>query len=205
MTKRTLSTIQPGVAIAPLNTVSFLPPRTEKVKKQRTYKTRTVSFYLHPRLAERSSRVRALIDEIANRESVLMDETKFTFVDYGVHCYSRGEVPFVTRPNPSVRKLTLVWEESDVWKREIHSKKIQKAPGEKNKYSIAFRGMTNEQSAAMKKEVTSIAEKHAVTPGEVVIVLLEHAVEQYVNGKMSLKKSQPTVENKIDGWGEKTP
>lgn len=206
MTKRTLEQmLTPATVIAPRDTVSLLPPRTAKEKKKRVYKTRTVSFYLHPRLSERSVRVRAMLDEIAERESVAMDETKFTFVDYGVHCHTTGSLPFATRPNPNVRKLTLVWEESDVWQREIHHKKNQKAPSENRKYAIAFRGTTNEQSLQMKKEVTAIAEKHAVTPGEVVILLLEHAIEQYVNGKMSLKKLLNTVESKVNGWEEKTP
>lgn len=206
MTKRTLAQmLPPAAAIAPRDTVSLLPPRTVKEKKKRIYKTCTVSFYLHPRLSERSVRVRALLAEIAEREAAAMDEIKFTLVDYGAHCYSTGSLPFATRPNPNVRKLTLVWEESDVWQRELgHRKKIEMpTPTGKGHPSFSFRGATNEQSLQMKKEVTAIAEKHAVTPGEVVLVLLEHAVEQYVAGKVSLKKSLNTVESKINGWGEK--
>lgn len=207
MTKRTLtSIIKAGTTITPHDTVSLLPPRTTKVKKQRVYKTRTVSFYLHPRLAERSSNVRAMIEEIAERESVSMDQTKFTFVDYGRHCYEQDEIHLVTRPNPSVRKLTVEWEESDVWKREIGNKKKPAAPPNhpaKGHPSFSFRGETNEQSLEMKKVVKMIADKHAVTPGEVVLVLLEHAVNRYSDGRLSLKKSQSSVENKVDGWGEK--
>lgn len=206
MTKRTLTTIiQTGNTITPRDTVSLLPPRTSKVKKQRIYKTRTVSFYLHPRLAERSAQARAMLDQIAEREAVSMDQIKITFVDYGRHCYWRGEIPLVTRPNPIVRKLTVQWEESDAWKREIGSRKkpVPSPTPIKGHPSFSFRGETDAQSLEMKREVQVIADKHAVTPGEVVIVLLEHAVQQYVDGKISLKKSLPAVENKVDGWNEK--
>jgi hypothetical protein len=206
MTKRTLATIlQTGNTITPRDTLSLLPPRTAKEKKRRIYKTRTVSFYLHPRLAERSAQIRAMLDQIAEREVVSMDQIKFSFVDYGRHCYWRGEIPLVIRPNPNVRKLTVQWEETDAWKREIGNRK-RTAPVSvpiKGHPSFSFRGMTDAQSAEMKREVKVIADKHAVTPGEVVLVLLEYAAHQYIDGKMSLKKSLPAVENKVDGWNEK--
>jgi len=204
MTKRTLNTIiQAGNTIAPRDTVSLLPPRAVKEKKRRIYSTRTVSFYLHPRLAERSAQLRATLYQIAERESVIMDQIKFAFVDYGRHCYWRGEIPLVTRPNPSGRKLTVQWEESGAWKREIGNIKRPVPDPVKGHPSFSFRGVTDAQALEMKKGVNAIADKHAVTPGEVVLLLLEYAVQQYIEGRVSLKKSLPAVENKVDGWHEK--
>jgi hypothetical protein len=182
----------------------FLPPIARKPKKPRVYKTRAVSFYLHPRLAERSLRIRALLDEIADREAISMDEVKFAFIDYSRHFYLKGALPLEIHPNPATRKLTVKWVESDVWRRELKGDPTPKPrPVEKQKYSIALRCLP-EQVAKVRELARAVAEKHSITPGEIVLVFLEYAATQYIDGKFSLKTSPAIVESRLDGWGVKT-
>lgn len=154
------------------------------MKKTVSTPTPTVSFYLHPRLAERGKKLRTALKQIAQLELTSMAEVSQALIGYGTHCYNWGMIKFEARPNPALQKMALTWVASQTWEREL--KDIQPHDS-RQRYTLAFR-WENDRSSSV---INEIAERHAVTPGEVLLTLLEHAVEQYKQGEVSLKATTP--------------
>lgn len=145
---------------------------------------------MHPRLAARGEKLRAALKRIAEIESASMAEISQALIEYTAHCYDRGEIQLQSRPNPEARKMVFGWNESQAWERDLSlARAAASKPGEK-KWALSFRW----EDDRCLQLITKIAERHAVTPGEVLLVLLEHAIERYQQGRVSLKKS-PSLAN----------
>lgn len=177
--------------ISPVSVLDLIPAK--KTRKQRNYKVPTISFYLHPRLAERGENLRAALKRIAEIESTSMAEISQTLIAYAAHCYEQGGIQLQSRPNPELRKMSFEWTEADTWARDLSAVQTSTPKSQEKKYAISFRWEHDRSSPLIAK----IAEHHAVSAGEVLLVLLEHAIERYKQGNVSLKQ-RPSLES----WGE---
>lgn len=196
------------------NTVATIPAVRTRRHRKWEKKNPTTSFRIPPDIAERvvdqEHGLRNVLVNIANHEVVLLDEVTLIFTEYGLTCFERGDLQFEGRPDASTnrRKMKLTgWKESSNWPIElsmkVSRKKIQEKEikHERKIYTLAYRW--GEKAEELHNRLDRIAEGYCLPVGEVLVRILEHSVDSYMTGRMTLEKDQPAIINQVKNWKEK--
>ena len=194
------------------NTVATIPTVQKKRRRKWEKENPTTSFRVPPDIANRvidtEHGLRNVLVNIANHEVVLLDEVTLFFTEYGLTCFERGDLGFEGRPDASTnrRKMKLTgWKESSGWPVELSMKPRKKDQGKEIKlegkiYTLAYRW--GEKAEELRKRLEAIADQYCLPVGEVLVRILEHSVESYKAGRMTLEKDQPAITNQVKKWKE---
>ena len=67
-------------------------------------------------------------------------------------------------------------------------------------HTLAYRW--GEKAEELQNRLDAIADQYCLPVGEVLVRILEHSVESYKAGRMTLEKDQPAITNQVKKWKE---
>jgi hypothetical protein len=101
----------------------------------------------------------------------------------------QGKLKIDARPSTNRRKMALVWEEAEEWPQEIP----QSSPRTGKRASVYLNYRWGRDVDA---QIKSIADK-TISPGEVVVFLLDYALAAYKSGRLRFKEEAIVVTQKV--------
>ena len=140
-----------------------------------------------------SVELREQVLALAEQLGVTADEVARAFVEYGVECVDEEKLHLRAQPNPHGRKMTLFpkdraksWQETNGAPREIPARKKKQMSKVKKVYpAVSYR-----LPKKVHEKIRRLAMNLDVPLGDVVSFLLQHGLDAYRSGKLSL---QPQV------------
>lgn len=127
---------------------------------------------------------------LAEHLGVTADEVARAFVEYGVACVDEEKLYLRPQPNPYGRKMTLFpkerakgWQETNESPREIPTRKKKLSGRTKRVYPAVCYRLPEKVHA----DICGLAMDLDVPLGDVVSFLLQHGLDAYRSGKLSLK------------------
>lgn len=200
-----------------------LIPVAKKAQRDRTWekKNKAYSYRIPARLTEEAIEVRESILSIAafneygeqRMDRTTADDVAKNLLDFALKQAQKENLTFQpTRAG----KMKLQWEEVEQsWDSPIILKKI---PPKKNKQKakqivVSYRwgqefhaqieglaGAVREVEYREDGNIKNDPHRFSVSPGEVVVRLLQRALKVYINRKMRLTSHPKTVAQKVTGW-----
>ena len=67
-------------------------------------------------------------------------------------------------------------------------------------HTLAYRW--GEKAEELRNRLDAIADQYCLPVGEVLVRILEHSVDSYITGRMTLEKDQPAITNQVKKWKE---
>lgn len=217
---------QPSEGVVPTAPTALdLIPKTEPKKKRgRAWEKRNRAWsYKIPRpVWDAANQIRDDIHAIAQfredgkprEDSTTVDDVATALIDYSL-CLAEKDPSFLTplpNPHPRGRLMTLTWEEWNAWPIKIPAphRKPRKADKEaKDKDLVLTYRWLEEHDQHIKllagkghaaTDHKNDPLKYAVPVGEVVVKLLQRAIDDYKNGRMRLRSQPSAVQQTISGW-----
>lgn len=143
-----------------------------------------------------SVELREQVLALAKHLGVKADEVARAFVEYGVECVNEEKLHLRAQPNPHGRKMTLFpkdrakgWHEANDIPKEIPARKKKQMSKVKKVYpAVSYR-----LQKKVHERVCCLAMNLDVPLGDVVSFLLQHGLDAYRSGKLSLKPQPVTV------------
>lgn len=205
---------QPWNEGAPPSPVDLIPGPQPKKKRGREWEKRNRAWsYKIPRpLWDVAKQIRDDIYAIAQfredgkprEDATTVDDVAAALVDWALSLAEQEPSFLIPRPNPHPRGrlMTLTWEEWSNWSTEIltPSRKRKADKGGKDKdFVLTYRWLEEHdqriKSLAGKGPAATNHKndplKYAVPVGEVVVKLLQRAIDDYKNGRMRLRSCWP--------------
>jgi hypothetical protein len=143
-----------------------------------------------------SVELREQVLALAEHLEVTVDEVARAFVEYGVECVDEEKLHLRAQPNPHGRKMTLFpkeraksWQETNDAPREIPARK-KKQPRQARK---VYPAVSYRLPKKVHDDICRLAMNLDVPLGDVVSFLLQHGLDAYRSGKLSLKPHPLTV------------
>lgn len=102
----------------------------------------------------------------------------------------QGKLKIDAHPNANRRKMALVWEEVEEWPQEIPQPESHTRKQIKDVY-LGYRWGRDVDA-----QIKSIAGK-TISPGEVVVFLLDYALTAYKSGRLRFKEEAVVVTQKV--------
>jgi len=154
-------------------------------KKHRPYRYVNVSVELREQVLALAKHLGVTVDEVAR-----------AFVEYGVACVDEERLHLRAQSNPHGRKMTLFpkerakgWQEANESPREIPARKKKRISMAKRVYpAVSYR-----LPEKVHDDICGLAMDLDVPLGEVVSFLLQHGLDAYRSGKLSLQPQPLTV------------
>ncbi|MEP7136685.1 MAG: hypothetical protein ABI904_17295 [Chloroflexota bacterium] len=133
---------------------------------------------------------------LAEHLGVTADEVARAFVEYGIEWVDADKLHLRAQPNPYGRKMTLFpkertksWQETNDAPREIPARKKKQMSQAKRVYpAVSYR-----LPEKLHDDICGLAMDLDVPLGEVVSFLLQHGLDAYRSGKLSLTPRPLTV------------
>jgi len=154
----------------------------------------------HPSMTYRlvPQEVREAVKEIANQLGCTADLLAETLLQYGRHCYQRGELRLQPQPTPrglrlypehypsTVKPQKLRWTENQQHPQPPQPKrKPRQRPAGLYRQQVTYR-----LSPEIREEIARISQSHHVPPGEVVTRFLQWGIQAYQSGKLVLEGAE---------------
>lgn len=143
-----------------------------------------------------SVELRKQVLALAEHLGVTVDEVAHAFVEYGIECVNEGKLHLRAQPNPHGRKMTLFpkehakgWQKTNEFPKEIPARKKKQMSKVKKVYpAVSYR-----LPKKVHEKICRLAMDLGVPLGDVVSFLLQHGLDAYRNGKLSLNPQPVTV------------
>lgn len=143
-----------------------------------------------------SVELREQVLALAKHLGVTADEVARAFIEYGVECVNEEKLHLRAQPNPHGRKMTLFpkehvkgWHETNDAPREIPVRKKKQMSKRKKVYpAVSYR-----LPKKVHEKICRLAMNLDVPLGDVVSFLLQHGLDAYRSGKLSLQPQPLTV------------
>lgn len=182
--------------------VTHMIPTARQAKESRTRRRRdwekknpSNSYRVPSELHMRAKEISASLSSIAGEYLSTTSSVAAAFVTFSLSHLRSGKLTIEPHPNPERRTLTLHWTEvENGWPKEIKPLKRKKEGVLAKKDSI-FLGYR--WGADIDKQIEAIAKQTGVPGGEVVVFLLNHAIEAYRRGQLTLTPEAVVVTNKV--------
>ncbi|PKO16608.1 MAG: hypothetical protein CVU39_07235 [Chloroflexi bacterium HGW-Chloroflexi-10] len=181
----TMNTIQ-----KPMSALDFIPSAVPKKKRDRKWERENKDQVATYRGI--TPEVRQSIILLAEKLNVSTDDVARAFLENGIGLYQSGQI--VLNPYPKAQRMTLFpsekrskGKENNGWLQEAvqiskQNGKRKKKQDQKNwEYRVSYR-----IPPAVKESIKTIAERHTVPIGEVVLYFFQHAFAAYQTGKLVL-------------------
>ncbi|MBI1793370.1 MAG: hypothetical protein HYR70_04175 [Chloroflexi bacterium] len=181
--------------------VTLMIPTAKQAKESRTGRDRkwekknpASSYRIPPDLHIQAKDIRSFILERANDKMTSASMIANAMMVYALAHVRDGSLTIEARPKPERRKMALVLTEVNEWPRE-KTAKIKAAP--KIKAEAPSLVITYRWSRDVNTQIKALA-GDAISEGEIVVFLLNFALQGYNSGKLQFKE-ETTRANQIVG------
>jgi hypothetical protein len=139
--------------------------------------------------------IRKAIRALAEKHMTTTSRIADACMDFALSELRSGRLNITTRPNPAGTKMSIEWTAQDEgWPQIIPASKKKTAAVLKPKpVYLSYRWDPNVDT-----QVIAVAKQKAVPNGEVVVRLLQHALEAYQAGRLKLRETALVVKQKVD-------
>ena len=178
---------------APQDPISSIPlARKQKRKRSWDRDHPGTSYYVPLHLRGQAKDIRATILALSQKHMTTTSSVAMAFMGFALAHVRKGKLKIEARPSASRRKMTLTWDEVDNgWTQEIpEPTRRTKKDREKDVY------LNYRLNKDVKLQIQALAGKEIVG-GEVVIHLLQYALEAHKEGRLRLKEETVVVAQKV--------
>jgi hypothetical protein len=172
--------------------VDIIPPAQGRKKREdRTWDRahHGISYFVPPILHEQAKDVRSAILALAQKHMTNTSGVAVALMSYSLAKVRQGKLKIEARPNPRRRKMALVWEEAEEWPQEIP----QSSPRSVKRTNVYLNYRWGKDMDAQVKSIAGTT----ISPGEVVVFLLEFAIAAYKSGHLRFKEEAIVVTQKV--------
>jgi hypothetical protein len=164
-------------------------PRKRKRAWEREHRGRT--FYVPIPLVDRAKAVRQAVLGLAQKHMTTADQVADALLSWAIAQVSAQEIALEARPTLR-RKMSVRVVDANGWPEGMEE---PKAKGKKaQELFLGYR-----LSPETNRQITSLS-SNAIAPGEVVVVLLEHALSALQSGRVRLQSEPEVVRQKVTAW-----
>lgn len=174
--------------------ITSIPLARGKKRDNRAWdrKHPVISYYIPAPLHEKAKDIRAAVLALSQKHMTSISSVATALASYSLSHVRQGRLLIEGRPDASRRKMTLAWVEvDDGWKQELPQpiKRIGKSK-DKDAY-IGYRWGRDIDS-----QIKSLADT-SISVGEVVVFLLNYALDAHKSGRLRLKEETVVVSQKV--------
>ena len=174
--------------------IASIPLAKGKKRDNRAWdrKHPVISYYIPAPLHEKAKDVRAAVLALSQKHMTSISSVAIALASYSLSQVRQGLLHIEGRPDANRRKMTLAWEEvKDGWQQEI-PQPIKRTGKSKDKdVYIGYRW-----SRDINSQIKSLADT-SISVGEVVVFLLNYALDAHKNGSLRLKEETVVVSQKV--------
>jgi len=172
--------------------ISSIPLARGRKRSNRSWDRvhRGISYFVPAILNEQAKVVRASILALAQNHMTNTSSVAAALIEFSLTHARQGKLVVEARPNANRRKMALTWEEVDGWPQKIPQvvKRIVKDKT-KNIY------LNYRWDRELDMQIKALAGE-AISPGEVVVFLLNYALAAHKQGRLMLKEEAIAVTKK---------
>lgn len=174
--------------------ITSIPLAKGKKRDNRAWdrKHPVISYYIPAPLQEKAKDIRAVVLALSQKHMTSISSVAAALASYSLSHVRQGKLQIQGRPDADRRKMTLSWEEvDDGWIQDIPQplKPVGK-PMTKDAY-IGYRW-----SRDIDSQIKSLADT-SISVGEVVVFLLNYALDAHKSGRLRLKEETIVVSQKV--------
>lgn len=174
--------------------ITSIPLAKGKKRDNRAWdrKHPVISYYIPAPLQEKAKDIRAVVLALSQKHMTSISSVAAALASYSLSHVRQGKLQIQGRPDADRRKMTLSWEEvEDGWIQDIPQplKPVGK-PMTKDAY-IGYRW-----SRDIDSQIKSLADT-SISVGEVVVFLLNYALDAHKSGRLRLKEETIVVSQKV--------
>lgn len=150
-----------------------------------------VGYFIPAHLHLQAKDIRATILALSQKHMTTTSSVAKAFVDYALARIRSGAAKIEARPDAGRRKMTLIWEETSGWPEEVHVPVAKKKNQKPKDVYLNYR---------WGKDVDVQIKAHAgdaIPAGEVVVFLLNYALDMHKQGRLRLKEAPIVVSQKV--------
>lgn len=174
---------------SPIMQLQVARPRKRKRAWEREHRGRT--FYVPTPLVDRAKAVRQAVLGLAQKHMTTADQVADALLSWAIAQVAAQEIALEARPTLR-RKMSVRVVDANGWPEEIEE------PKAKRKQSSYVR-VTYRLSGETIARIISLSSS-AIAPGEVIVVLLEHALSALQSGRVRLQSEPEVVRQKVTAW-----
>lgn len=163
--------------------ISSIPLARGRKRSNRSWDQahRGISYFVPALLTEQAKDLRASILALAQNHMTNTSSVAAALIAFSLTHVRQGKLVVEARPNANRRKMALTWEEGDGWPQKIPQpvKRIVKDKTKNIYLNYRWGRDMDTQIKALAGEV--------ISPGEVVVFLLNYALAAHKSGRLILK------------------
>lgn len=163
--------------------ISSIPLARGRKRSNRSWDQahRGISYFVPALLTEQAKDLRASILALAQNHMTNTSSVAAALIAFSLTHVRQGKLVVEARPNAKRRKMALTWEEGDGWPQKIPQpvKRIVKDKTKNIYLNYRWGRDIDTQIKALAGEV--------ISPGEVVVFLLNYALAAHKSGRLILK------------------
>ena len=177
----------------PQQPITTIPLAKAQTRDNRSWdrKHPVISYFIPAPLDLQAKDIRAAILALSQKHMTTISSVATAWIGYSLAHVRQGKLIISARPNANRPKMTLTWEETDEWPQEIQQtvKRNQKDKA-KNIY-LGYRWGRD-----VDVQIKALA-GDSISVGEMVVFLLNYAMEAHKQGQMRLKEETIVVSQKV--------
>ena len=177
----------------PQEPIATIPLAKDHKRDNRAWdrKHRGSSYFIPSHLHLQAKDIRSAILALSQKHMTTTSSVANAFMGYALAHIRSGKLVIEPRPNAQRRKMALTWEEADEWPQEIPSAIKQKRSLNAEELYLNYRWGRDVDAQIKALAGTSIA------TGEVVVFLLNYALDAHKQGRLRLKEEAVVVAQKV--------
>lgn len=149
----------------------------------------SASYFVPGALHEKALDIRAAILGLSHKHMTTTSSVASALAGYSLAMVRKGKLKIEARPDANRRRMSLTWEEASGWPQEVPSPK--KAARDARELFLSYRWMGD-----IDRQVRALAGE-TLSTGEVVVFLLNHALEAHQQGRLRLKEEAVIMTQKV--------
>ena len=174
--------------------ITSIPLAKGKKRDNRAWdrKHPVISYYIPAPLHDKAKDIRAAVLALSQKHMTSISSVATALASYSLSHVRQGRLQIEGRPDANRRKMTLAWVEvEDGWQQELPDP-IKRTKNNKNKDAyIGYRW-----SRDIDVQIKALADT-SISVGEVVVFLLNHALDAHKRGRLRLKEETVVVSQKV--------
>ena len=177
----------------PQDPISFIPLAQRRKRSNRSWDQvhRGISYFIPTSLNEQAKDIRADILALAQNHITNTSNIAAALIAFSLTHVRQGKLVVEARTNANRRKMALIWEEMNERPQKI-PQPLKRVVKDKTKDMY----LNYRWGRDMDTEIKSLA-GDAISPGEVVVFLLNYALAAYKGGRLMLKEDVAVLTKKV--------
>lgn len=173
--------------------VSSIPLAQERKRSNRSWDRvhRGISYFVPVFLNEPAKDLRASILALAQKHKTNTSVVAAALIAFSLTHVRQGKLVIEARPNASRRKMALTWEEADGLPQKIPQPTRRNGSVKTKNVYLNYRW-----GKELDAQVRALAGEE-LSPGEIVVFLLNYALAAHESGRLTLKEAAAAVTRKV--------